>query len=353
MRTTSGTTLAAAFGILAVAIGASVGCGSNKGDGDANKTYFTDKVYPAIEPTCASCHSTGKSGAPVWLADNADGSYTAVQAMTGLIAPPSLSPLIQHGAHVGPALTDVQVSLVSQWLTMEAGPDTGNNLAPTDLRDAFKRFGTCMDYGAWTSLGLDNIAQTGTSDAAHCTSCHNEGLASVFLSDDPAATFMHFTEFPFVERLVTGTVNDQGLQPGLGLGAEEGQGLRADLLRDLVERRLPGTGSVSLAAGVVAAARADEVSCDRVRPGPEGALPRKRRQSPPEPLGKLREDLGRLAVVMQDGDEEAEDLRAVPLDRERGRARVVTALAEDARVGFELRARRLVHPAERTIRAAT
>jgi hypothetical protein len=215
MRTTSGTTLAAAFGILAVAIGASVGCGSNKGDGDANKTYFTDKVYPAIEPTCASCHSTGKSGAPVWLADNADGSYTAVQAMTGLIAPPSLSPLIQHGAHVGPALTDVQVSLVSQWLTMEAGPDTGNNLAPTDLRDAFKRFGTCMDYGAWTSLGLDNIAQTGTSDAAHCTSCHNEGLASVFLSDDPAATFMHFTEFPFVERLVTGTVNDQGQFAGI------------------------------------------------------------------------------------------------------------------------------------------
>ena len=215
MLTTSGTTLAAAFGILAVAIGASVGCGSSKGESDANKAFFTDKVYPAVEPTCASCHSTGKSGAPVWLADNADGSYTAVQAMTGLIAPPTLSPLIQHGAHVGPALTDVQVSLVSQWLTMEVGPQTGNNLAPTDLRDAFKRFGTCMDYGDWTSLGLANVAQTGTSAGAHCTSCHNEGLASVFLNDDPAATFMHLTQFPFVERLVTGTVNDQGQFAGI------------------------------------------------------------------------------------------------------------------------------------------
>jgi hypothetical protein len=215
MRTTAGTKLALVFAVLGSAVAASFGCGSGSGDANANKTFFTTKVYPAVEPTCASCHSTGKDGAPVWLADNADGSYTAVQAMTGLIAPPSLSPLMQHGAHLGPALTDVQGSLVSQWLTMEAGPDTGANLAPTDLRDAFKRFGACMDYGDWTALGLDNVAQTGTSGGAHCTSCHNEGLASVFLSDDPVATFNHLTTFPYVERLVTGTVNDQGQFAGI------------------------------------------------------------------------------------------------------------------------------------------
>jgi hypothetical protein len=215
MRTILGTKVALVFIVLAAAVGTSIGCGAGGGGGSSAKQYFTTKVYPAVQPTCASCHSTGKDGAPVWLSDNADGSYTAVQAMTGLVAPPSLSPLVQHGAHLGPALTDVQASLVTDWLTMEVGTDTSNNLAPTDLRDAFKRFGACMDYGDWTALGLDNIAQTGTSGGAHCTSCHNEGLASVFLSDDPGATFTHLTQFPFVERLVTGTVNDQGQFAGI------------------------------------------------------------------------------------------------------------------------------------------
>lgn len=213
MRISLRTKLALAVGTIGIAVGASVGCGSSGGDA-GSKAFFTSKVYPAVEPTCAGCHATGKDGAPVWLADNPDGSYTAVQQMTGLVAPPSISPLIQHGAHVGPALTDVQTSLVSQWLVMEVGPDT-TQLAPTDLRDSFARFGQCMDYGEWVSLGLDNIAQTGTSGAAHCTSCHNEGLASVFLNDDPAATFTHLTKFPFVERLVTGTVNDQGQFAGI------------------------------------------------------------------------------------------------------------------------------------------
>jgi hypothetical protein len=37
----------------------------------------------------------------------------------------------------------------------------------------------------------------------------------VWLSSDPAATFTHFTQFPYVERLVTGTVNDQGQFAGI------------------------------------------------------------------------------------------------------------------------------------------
>jgi len=215
MRPSLGAKLALALGILGAAVGASFGCGSGGDQDSGAKGFFTSKVYPAVEPTCASCHATGKDGAPVWLSDNADGSYNAVKAMTGLLAPPSISPLMQHGAHLGPALTDVQASLVQQWLTMEVGPDNTGNTAPTDLRDAFKRFGQCMDYGEWTSLGLDNVAQTGTSGGAHCTSCHNEGLASVFLSDDPAATFTRLTQFPYVERLVTGTVNDQGQFAGI------------------------------------------------------------------------------------------------------------------------------------------
>ena len=93
---------------------------------------------------------------------------------------------------------------------MEAGPPS-DNAAPTNLRDAFKRFGECMDYNEWVTGGLDHIAKTSSSGGAACTSCHNAGTASVYLNEqDPGGTFTHFTQFPYVERLVTGTVNDQG-----------------------------------------------------------------------------------------------------------------------------------------------
>src|SRR5262249_1688875 len=36
------------------------------------------------------------------------------------------------------------------------------------------------------------------------------GQASLYLSDDKQLTFLHMTSFPFVERLVVGTVNASG-----------------------------------------------------------------------------------------------------------------------------------------------
>jgi mono/diheme cytochrome c family protein len=198
-----------ALSAVAAAFVTTVSCGSGgQDDGNPAKADFVNNVYPNIAPTCAGCHASGKHGAPIFLSDNPEGSYTAITAITGFIASPAQSPLIQKGVHSGPALTDVQTTLVSDWLVKEVGT-AGDTSKPTNLRAAFKAFGACMDYQEWLAAGLDQMAQTATS-GGQCISCHNQGTASVWLSDDPAVTFTKFTSFPYVQRLVTGTVTEQG-----------------------------------------------------------------------------------------------------------------------------------------------
>jgi hypothetical protein len=190
------------------------GGGGDNGDGGTGsaKQEFVSTVYPAIQPTCAKCHASGDRGAPVFLAANADGSYNALEGSPGLIAAPTSSPLVQHGLHSGPALTEDQNNIVAKWLTDEAnarnlGGDTGK---PPNLRAAFKAFGACMDYDRWTALKLDTIADTQTDGSGQCKSCHIAGQADVWLSDNHADSFNHFTKFPYVQRLVVGTVTPAG-----------------------------------------------------------------------------------------------------------------------------------------------
>ena len=201
------TMLGMAAATIAIASSA-MSCAAKDTGGSDAKQFFTDKVYPQIEPTCAGCHASGKRGAPIFLAGNADGSYTAITETTGFIAPPTQSPILQKGIHSGPALDDLQTQLVTDWLTKEVGT-AGDNTRPTNLRAAFKKFGQCMDYNEWKAGGLDKIPTT-ASGGGQCISCHNKGTASVWLSADPAETFMKFTQFPYVQRLVTGSVNEKG-----------------------------------------------------------------------------------------------------------------------------------------------
>jgi hypothetical protein len=209
--------------VSALAFSASVvaglGCSSSSSGatGSAAKQYFDSSVYPAIQPTCLQCHGTGENGAPIFLAATADGSYTAIDGTPGLIAPPTSSPLVQHGLHTGPALTADQNTVMTTWLKMEVKErgltDTGK---PQNLWAAFQAFGACMDYTQWTALTLDTIAQQATDgNQGQCQSCHNQGQGSNWLSPDAADTFNHIILFPYVERLVTGTVDDQGAFAGL------------------------------------------------------------------------------------------------------------------------------------------
>ncbi len=190
---------------------------SKAGGGDA-KTFFVQKVHPSITTTCRECHQVGDRGAPVFLGANAEASYVAIEGFPGLIATPSVSPLVQKGPHSGPALTGIQNGLVTDWLKLEVttrklGADPG---VPKNLRAAFEAFGKCMDYARWTELQLNTIALTDTNNnQGKCVSCHNFGQASTWLSNNPGETFLKMQAFPYVQRLVVGRVNEEGAFDGI------------------------------------------------------------------------------------------------------------------------------------------
>ncbi|MEO6418032.1 MAG: hypothetical protein ABIP39_01395 [Polyangiaceae bacterium] len=201
---------AALFMSVAAVMISGASCGNSSDDASSPKSYFISKVYPQMSPTCATCHATGNRGAPIFLADNADGSYNAISATPGFIAPPTQSPLIQKGLHSGPALTDVQSAVITEWLQKEPMGGMGDNSKPANLRAAFKLFGQCMDYTEWKTLGLDRIPESQSSSGA-CNSCHSTGMASVWLNqNDPDETFRKMSQFPYVQRLVTGNVDEKG-----------------------------------------------------------------------------------------------------------------------------------------------
>jgi hypothetical protein len=233
------------IGIVGLAVAAAVGwaCGSSDNSDSGGTSsgaggMFKDQVYPSLSSTCQECHATGKSGAPVFLGATAEISYTAIEGFPGLLAPPSISPLIQKGPHSGPALTDTQNTIVTNWLKAEVterklGNDPG---VPKNLRAAFKAFGDCMSFARWTELKLNQIALTTTDgNQGECRSCHGRGEASNWLdsnninANDPAdqqllagrndpkagETFLRMRRFPYVQRLVVGRVNDQGEFDGI------------------------------------------------------------------------------------------------------------------------------------------
>lgn len=218
---------------LAAGMGAAIACGSSDEEsssatqGSDAKKFFVEKVHGPLSDTCKECHQTGKSGAPVFLGRSADASYVAIEGFPGLVAAPSVSPIVQKGVHSGPALTQTQSDLVSQWLKLEVterklGTDPG---VPKNMRAAFKAFGACMDYARWKELKLHTMAATTTeNNQGQCRSCHNYGQASLWLSggtdnpndeDDNALTFLKMREFPYVQRLVVGRVNAEGTFDGI------------------------------------------------------------------------------------------------------------------------------------------
>jgi hypothetical protein len=220
MRTNVLRALSFAAGLAAIPICVFLGCSSksnNNNQGNDAKQSFVNNVYPLINPTCSKCHSTGLNGAPIFLASTADGSYNAIEGTPGLIAPPESSPIVQKGIHSGPALTTDEVTAVTNWLNLEV-KDRGILATgkPANIWAAFSQFGACMDYNRWLALKLDTIAQQPTDgNQGQCMSCHNRGQANNWLSADAADTFNHFTKFPFVERLVVGSVDDKGAFAGL------------------------------------------------------------------------------------------------------------------------------------------
>jgi len=200
------------------------GGGGGAADG---KSLFVSKVNAQLIADCGKCHQQASRGAPVFLGASPEASYTAIEGFPGLISAPSLSPLVQKGVHSGPALTQAQTELVTQWLTQEVKARKLQNDpgSPKNLRAAFKAFGDCMDYNRWKELKLHQIARVPTeNNQGLCSSCHNLGQASYWAiggldnpqnESDNALTFIKMRQFPFVQRLVIGRVNAEGAFEGV------------------------------------------------------------------------------------------------------------------------------------------
>ncbi|MBX3190121.1 MAG: hypothetical protein KF819_24050 [Labilithrix sp.] len=224
----TGKGMRAMFLLLVVGAACAWACGSddeNKGSsgsggegGSEAKKFYLEKVNGTIESTCKECHASVKKGAPVFFGASGEASYTAMEGFPGLISAPSLSPLVQKGIHSGPALTQTQTDLVTQWLKLEVtarklSADPGT---PKNLRAAFKAFGDCMDYNRWLELKLDAIAATTTeNNQGNCISCHNYGQASLWMSQSKEETFLMMKEFPYIQRLIIGRVSPDGAFDGL------------------------------------------------------------------------------------------------------------------------------------------
>jgi len=186
------------------------------------KDMFINQVYPSLmsEPagkSCGSCHA-GTLG-PQYLVQNAEGSYTYLDNNTKYIALPDNSILYLHGMteHTGPAFTKAQADLVKAWLLMEAderglaggggGAGPGGN---GTLAEGVVKFGGCMSLTDWTDNNLQNIQDTQVDGGERCRDCHSQGQNNTWLGPDTELTFEMNTKFPFIMRLISGTVDEEG-----------------------------------------------------------------------------------------------------------------------------------------------
>lgn len=181
--------------------------------------YYLANVDPGFAQRCATCHGTGQMAAPAFLVSgNPTGSYTKLVAYGGLAVGPSNSGLLLHGEHTGPALEPTQVTAVTTWLCMEigdrglpsdprcSGGDVGSTMT---VYQALEEFGNCMSYEDWVATGMSGLAWALAGDK-RCNGCHNTGDGGAFLSANDMTTFSMNRQMPFVKKLVSGTVNEDG-----------------------------------------------------------------------------------------------------------------------------------------------
>jgi|GEM_PF-1821448 len=216
------------------------GTGTNNGGsttttpttGDA-KSLFTSKVYPLLktgEPQgktqCTACHVSGVSGATIFLGADAESSYTAMQTQ-GMISSPANSKLLLHGEHTGPALTAEQAGAITSWLNAETaakglpggtGTGTGTTadggtttVGPIQtLASSLDGFASCMDITDWNTNGLQNLYNTQTNAGngnPSCGDCHAQGDGGNYMSTNQQQTFDMNKVFPYIKRMVSGTVD--------------------------------------------------------------------------------------------------------------------------------------------------
>lgn len=213
--------------VVAAWLAGTMGCSSSKSsdtaddqadkDRAAARTYYVTRVHPAAT-SCVGCHA-GAAG-PRFMATDAEESYDTIEKTAGLIAAPKNSPLVQY-MHKDPAIaiSAEQRSVLTQWLSLEA---TARNLEGAvakaqTLTDAYKQFADCMNFDVWSYYRMGDVAFTQTDKEGPCLGCHSTGQGSAWLSAGSRETFEKAHQFPFIQKLVVGKLDDKGsfesLQP--------------------------------------------------------------------------------------------------------------------------------------------
>lgn len=219
----------------------------NTGHGNSGtgaKAFFVDQVFPLLSVdqgtddagklrrACTDCHATGENDAPLWLTKDAATSYSQLEDYqspygSALIAAPANSELLLHGEHTGPALTQTQQLLVTDWLELEVserqlvdpgggeggasgGTGGGTPVATMTVDQALKEWGACMSYTDWVEQGMDKLPSSQTVGSGSCNGCHSTGQAGSFLSDNPQDTFEENRKKPYMLKLVIGKVGSNG-----------------------------------------------------------------------------------------------------------------------------------------------
>ena len=204
-----------------------VGCGDDKTEAEgetqadrdraAAKNYYVTRVHPALA-SCQGCHAGGTG--PQFMAKEASDSYGVIEKTSGLIAAPKQSPLIQY-IHKDPAITirPEERSVTTLWLSLEANARglEGAVTKPKTITEAYKQFSDCMNFDVWTYYRMGDLAFAQTDDEGPCIGCHSSGQGSAWLSAGSRETFDKMHEFPYIQKLVVGKLDDRGgfesLQP--------------------------------------------------------------------------------------------------------------------------------------------
>jgi hypothetical protein len=180
-------------------------------DKAAAHDYYVARVHVAVG-SCVGCHGGTGTGRP-FMAPDAEASYKTLEKAAGLIAAPKNSPLVQY-VHKDPqiSISPEQRSVTTQWLSLEAtarGLEGAVAKAKT-LTDAYKQFADCMNFDVWSYYRMGDVAFTQTDSEGPCLGCHSTGQGSAWLSAGSRESFEKSRQFPFIQKLVVGKLDDKG-----------------------------------------------------------------------------------------------------------------------------------------------
>jgi mono/diheme cytochrome c family protein len=207
-------------GGLLVSVGAAATTGGSSGAGGDSaaspaQQAFVAEVFPAIAPSCVSCHGEG-SVATQFLASDAEEAYATIRSFASIVTTPKQSRLLTKGKHAGPALTAAQAKVCTEWLELElvenldSKPPTPVELTPQQELEAF---GKCISKADWDATKVALLAkQTAKSQNNNvpCASCHGDGANGTFIDLDSTKMFEATRKLPYLFKFASASLEEDG-----------------------------------------------------------------------------------------------------------------------------------------------